>query len=256
MMSRLILFSVLTTGCIPQVTTDSDAVTFEEPVIGIVTDLGAGEVTITGADTVGAVVYREVEWSGSRRPSVEAWVSDGILYLTADCTGKVICQADHDVVVSEAIWSDIRTGAGDVLVRGLDEGARVETGSGDISLVQVYGDIFAETGSGALTIEDSIGALELSTGSGDVTVRAEQTSLLMLSTGSGDVDVDVLYGLLDADVATGSGDVVLAVPAGSYAMNISTGSGDVELSNVTEVVQSDRRIEISTGSGDVEVVGQ
>ena len=163
MKPNLILLSALTTGCVTHITTDADSVEFDEPVVGIITDLGAGEVTITGADTVGAVVYREVEWSGSRRPSVEAWVEDGILYLTADCTGKVVCQADHDVVVSETIWSDIRTGAGSVLVRGLDEGVRIETGSGDVSLMQVYGDIFAETGSGTLTIEDS-------TGSGDVEV--------------------------------------------------------------------------------------
>lgn len=256
MKSRLILLCALTAGCIVHVTTDADSVEFDEPVVGIVTDLGAGDVTITGADTVGAVVYREVEWSGSRRPDVEAWVEDGILYLTADCTGKVVCRADHDVVVSEAIWSDILTGAGSVSIRGLDEGARVETGSGDVSMWQVYGDISAETGSGAMTIEESIGDLELSTGSGDVTVREALTGRLVLSTGSGSVDVDIRDGLTDADVSTGSGDVVLAVPSGSYAMSISTGSGDVDLSNVTEAGQSDRRIEISTGSGDVEVVGQ
>ncbi|MFT5680164.1 MAG: hypothetical protein ACI8RZ_001069 [Myxococcota bacterium] len=254
MMSHLILLTALT-GCVVNVTTDSDSVEFDEPVVGIVTDLGAGDVTITGANTVGAMVYRDLEWSGSR-PDIDAWVEDGILYLTADCTRKVVCQAHHDVVVSEAIWSDIMTGAGNVSLRGLDEGARAETGSGDISMMQVYGDITAETGSGAVTIEDSIGDLDLSTGSGDVTVREAMTERLALSTGSGQVDVDIREGLSDADVSTGSGDVTLMVPSGSYSMSISTGSGDVDLANVTETNQSDRRIEISTGSGDVEVMGQ
>ncbi len=67
MMSRLSLIAALTGGCIVHVTTDADSVEFDEPVTGIVTDLGAGNVTITGADTTGAVIYREVEWSGERR---------------------------------------------------------------------------------------------------------------------------------------------------------------------------------------------
>jgi hypothetical protein len=68
--------------------------------------------------------------------------------------------------------------------------------------------------------------------------------------------VDIVDGLLDAEVSTGSGDVWLMVPSGGYAMSISTGSGDVSLSNVTTSDQADRHLTISTGSGDVDVVGQ
>ena len=256
MRARLALIATLTGGCVVHIATDSDSVEFDEPVIGVVTDLGAGDVIITGADTVGAVVYRDLEWSGEEPPEVSARVEDGVLYLTADCDEKIICRVNHEVIVSEAIWSEIATGSGSVTIRGLDEGAVIETGSGDISLVKVYGDITAETGSGEVSIEDGIGNLDLSTGSGDVTVRDALTAVLILSTGSGDVDVDISDGLNLADISTGSGDVEMAVPAGPYDLDISTGSGDVELSNVTESSDSDRIIDISTGSGDVRVMGQ
>lgn len=246
----------LTTGCVVHVYTDTDTVEFDEPITGVVTDLGAGSVTITGADTVGAVVYRSLEWSGERAPEVTAEVADGVLYLTADCEGRIICSADHEVIVSESIWTDIVTGSGDVSVRSLDEGATIETGSGDIALSGVYGSVSAETGSGKVSIEDGIGDLDLSTGSGDVVVTDAIAAQLILSSGSGDVEATITDGLSRADLSTGSGDVTLAVPAGGYDLDITTGSGDVELSNITESSTADRRLEISTGSGDVRVSGR
>lgn len=246
----------LTTGCVVHVYSDADTVAFDEPVSGVVTDLGAGSVTITGADTVGAVVYRSLEWSGERAPEVTAVVEDGILYLSARCEGKVVCSVDHEVIVSEDIWSDIKTGSGDVSVRNLDQGATIETGSGDLSLSGVYGNVSAETGSGEISIDDGIGDLDLSTGSGDVVVRDAIAGQLFLSSGSGEVEASITDGLALADLSTGSGDVTLRVPAGSYALDISTGSGDVELSNITQSSSTERRLEISTGSGDVRISGQ
>ena len=254
--SKLALIAVLCGGCMVHISTDSDSVEFDEPVTGIVTDLGAGDVVITGANTVGAVVYRDLEWSGQRRPEVSAVVEGGVLYLTADCSAQVVCKVNHDVIVSEAIWSDIMTGSGDVTMRGVDEGALIETGSGNITLSGVHGDISAGTGSGEVSIEDSIGDLDLSTGSGDVVVSNAIAALLIASTGSGDVVAEVNTGLNVAEISAGSGDVELTVPSGSYAMNISTGSGDVELSGVSDDSDGDRRLSISTGSGDVRVRGQ
>ena len=253
---RLAPLAILLGGCVVHISNDTDTIEFDEPVSGIVTDLGAGSVVITGAQTSGAVIYRDLTWSGEQQPEVSAVVEDGILYLSADCGHKAVCQANHEVVVSEDIWADISTGSGDVELRALDQGARVETGSGNITTSSVYGNIIAETGSGDLSIEDGVGDLELSTGSGNVRVQDAQVERLSLSTGSGDIEVEITAELTDGDVSTGSGDVALSVPAGSYALDISTGSGDVELSGITDSAASDRRLQISTGSGDVEVHGE
>jgi hypothetical protein len=202
------------------------------------------------------VVYRDLMWSGERQPEVSAVVENGILYLSADCSEKVVCQADLEVIVSEEIWADIQIGSGDVELRGLDKGAVVETGSGSITTSRVSGSITAETGSGDLNIEGGMGDLDLSTGSGSVQEQAAQATLLSLTAGSGDTEAEIADGLLDAQVLTRSVDVSLTIPAGADALDISTGLGDFELSEVTDSTAAERRLQISSGSGHVEVRGE
>lgn len=86
------------------------------------------------------VGYRDLMWSGERRPEVSAAVENGALYLSADCSETVICQADHEVIVSEEIWADIQTGSGDVVLSVVTDSAAAErrlqinSGSGDVEV--------------------------------------------------------------------------------------------------------------------------
>ncbi len=259
-MSRMapifIIAAALSSGCVVHVTSDSDALEFDEPITALVTDLGSGDVTITGADLQGAEVYRAIEWAGSDRPALSAWVEDGVLYLVSQCNGMLFCSVNHEVIVSQDIWADITTGSGEIQVKGLDQGIYAETGSGNIALTNIVGASVLTTGSGDIDMQDVIGDIDLSTGSGDIAAQRTTAEVIVASTGSGDVSMELGSGLMEADISTGSGDVDLQVPAGTYAVDISTGSGDVDISGITQSSSSDRWLEVDTGSGDVTLTGQ
>ena len=91
--------AILLVGCV--VHTDTDTIELDEPVSGVVTELVWSSVISTGAQVSGAVVSRDLMWSGERQPEVSAVVENGTLHLSADCSEKGSCQTDHEVIVSK-----------------------------------------------------------------------------------------------------------------------------------------------------------
>lgn len=166
----------------------------------------------------------------------------------------------------------LRTGAGDIKVRGRAGDTAARTGSGDVRLDAVDGDIEVTTGSGQVDAGEVSGRTRAKTGSGDLSlaglrgpaeVRAGSGTVrlggvrgdLIARAGSGDVTIaDVEAGRLD--LTTGSGDLRVGVHAGVTAeLDISSGSGRVrsDLDVADRAPQTSPAVVVRgrTGSGDV-----
>lgn len=251
-----LVIGMLASGCVLQAQSRSDAASFDEPIVGVVADVGAGDLVVTGTAVDGAEVFMGLEWTG-QEPDVTAEVVDGVLYLTVECRkGQLVCRVDSELIVPEGAWLSLLTGAGDLDIKGTAADIAARTGAGNVGLTAVLGDIEAETGSGDISMSDVAGVAVVGTGSGQVYGRQLDVAALDISTGSGDIDVEIEQAPGAVDISTGSGDVELVVPSGAYAVDISTGAGDVDVSGVTQQASADQRIEIDTGSGDVWVRGR
>jgi hypothetical protein len=243
-------------GCVLEVHSRSESISFDEDIVGVVTDLDEGDVRVTSTAIYGAELFQQLEWSG-REPDVRAEVIDGVLYVTTECrVGLGVCRIDQELIVPEGAWLELQTGAGNIDIKGTDADVVAGTGAGDIALSSASGLMVLETGSGNITMSDVLGEVAVSTGSGTVWGEALSVSTLEASTGSGDVELEAVTSPGTVDIQTGSGDVYLVVPSGVYALDLSTGSGRVDISNITSQDSAPRLIEVGTGSGDVNVWGR
>ena len=227
------LLAAATSGCILDTQTHTDAITIQEPIEGVVAVLGEGDVRVTGTSIDGAEIFQQLEWSG-RHPDITVNVSEGILYIEASCRAvQMVCRIDHELIVPEGAWIDVRTGSGHLDLKGSDADIVAITGEGDVSLSSVSGAMLLDTTSGNITLADVTGNLSLYSGSGDIWGSGLALSTLDAQTGSGDIEAALDAKPDSINVVTGSGDVALQVPQGAYAVDISTGAGDVDVEGIT-----------------------
>lgn len=199
--------------------TETDELTFDEPVGEIAFDLAAGNLDVRTADVAEVTVVRH--WSyGNDRPDVRADVQGDTLVLEVDCRNVFgNCWVDHELVVPYGV------------------------------------DVWGTTGSGDVLLTDIGGFLDVETGSGDVIASGLDATGALVETGSGNVALDFDDKPDGVDIDTGSGDVRVDLPSGSYDVDIDTGSGDIHLDGIESNSGATRTITVNTGSGDVTIRG-
>jgi hypothetical protein len=187
----------------------------EEQVSTVRVVVGAGDVTLEGADVADVNVSARIEGPANHL----GHVLDGDVLTLFDECHEHHCSVDVHAVVPAGLAVDVQTGSGDLDVSGL------------------------------------LGTLVLHTGSGDVRGQGLAAIELAAQTGSGDISLEVNEPAQNVRLQTGSGDVALGVPAGSYRLSNSTGSGDRRVHDVEGDPAAPGVIEIRTGSGDVTIDG-
>lgn len=141
---------------------------------------------------------------------------------------------------------DLRSGAGDLQVAGLQSNMKLHTGAGTIQVSDVNGQIDANTGAGAINIRGASGPVQLHTGAGEIIYQGSPTG--------------------DSSVDTGTGAIVLTLPAAAnIRVDLSTGmgavstnysvSGTVQRTEIKGVIGSgaDGQLRARTGIGSVEL---
>jgi len=247
--------TLMSSGCIFEAQTRSDAFSVEEEIVGVVVNVGAGDLEVIGTSIEGAEIFQQLEWSG-REPDSTISVQDGILTVSLTCrAGQLVCRADHELIVPEGAWLQLETGSGELDIKGTDADIAAGTGAGSIVLASASGFADLETGSGDVLLMDVAGDIVVSTGSGLISGSGLAAGLLQANTGSGDVELSLSVLQGGVDISTGSGDVELAVPRGSYAVDVSTGAGKVRVDGISDDPGAPRWIEVDTGSGDVHLEG-
>jgi DUF4097 and DUF4098 domain-containing protein YvlB len=186
-----------------------------DPVYEITLDVGAGDLSLRGADVSAVTVDARIEGPTNH---LAYRLEEGQLTVFDECN-EDHCSMDMRVLLPESLPLRVRTGSGDIQV------------------------------------ERTLGALLLRTGSGDILGSRVLGAELDAETGSGDVIVDAPGDVGRIRVKTGSGDVDLDVLSGAYQLNVSTGSGDRQVRGIEDVSDAPRSIDVRTGSGDVVIEG-
>lgn len=218
------------------VATDTTYTTFAKSVARLVfPGFGGSDVVITAGSADRVEVRRELRWDGKKRPqSQEVWEGD-TLTVSHNCgeATRDVCSMRYHITVAPGVTVQVRTTAGDVVVRGIAGAVSTEVISGDIQL------------------EGCAGPVVVKTVSGDVngSVRSSDVEVDGISG-----DVNLLFGQAPqrVTVTKTSGDTWLRVPkdSGPYRLEVETTTGDRKVGVQTDS-GAQRAISVRSTSGDV-----
>jgi hypothetical protein len=223
-------------------------------------DTGAGKVTVRAGDAssvriVGTLRTVDV-WSSERaaraireveaNPPVE---QKGNYVRVGHLFGELRkgIQISFEITVPAETSVRIKTGLGDVVVKGVRRGVRVDTGAGSIWLEGVGGEIWADTGLGDVDVRAAAGAVRVKSGAGSIKMEGRPGGTWRLDTSLGNITVRVAPGAafeVRAKTALGSihsrhtieiRDALLSseargkVRGGGALLDLSTGAGSIHI---------------------------
>lgn len=250
MLGSAFISDVRTTGPGVSTGTEENRTFAVAPGAALRVDNFAGNVTVRAGDEghITVVALRRAATSAGRDLILIQYqeMSGGLEIRTLRPTGLLAAQVELDVQVPPGTPVGIRTGSGNLEVRGITGGVRVETGSGNVTATGIGGGVDLHTGSGRIELQDAIGTVAVETGSGTLTLRGIEGDL-DAHTGSGGIRVEGASGQVRVD--TGSGSLEYrGMPAGECRFE--TGTGSVVLYLPAEL---DARVDLQTSSGGVDV---
>lgn len=123
-----------------------------------------------------------------------------------------------DLQVPRQIQSDVRTGDGNIDIRGITGETRLRTGDGSIEAESLLGSLRAESGDGHVRVRGRLDLLTLHTGDGsieaDVLPGSKMSAGWRVETGDGSVTLRLPpdFGA-DLDLHTGDGGISMDLPA-------------------------------------------
>lgn len=177
-----------------------------------------------------------------------------------------------EVRVPKSTRLDLRTGDGNVDVRGVHDDIKLHSGDGNIRIENVEGrldahtgdgnieirgskgDITLETGDGRIELDSADGTLKADTGDGPVRVRG-RFDVLDLKTGDGRIEAEAVAGsrmTSDWTLQTGDGSLSLRLPEDfSAEVDIHTSDGNIDLDMPVAVAgrTNNRTVRGKLGSG-------
>jgi DUF4097 and DUF4098 domain-containing protein YvlB len=241
----------------------------EAPILTV--DNFAGEVTVRAGegDSVRVVATKRAAREKDLDDiQVRMNERDGAVEIITDRpSGLKNLSVELEITAPAVTRVDVRTGGGDVNVRGIEGRTEANTGGGRIEVRDASGDLKLETGGGSIEVRDARGTVEARTGGGNIEVR-DATGLARLETGGGGIDYE---GQPQGNCLfeTGGGSIKLRLPADiSVRVDLDTGGGkiDVDFSvdgrvskqEVNGIIGSGDEAEIRahTGGGDINVIRQ
>jgi DUF4097 and DUF4098 domain-containing protein YvlB len=172
----------------------------------------------------------------------------GIVIDTLRPSSPANLSVQFDITAPADTSLDLRTGGGDIDVRGVTADVRVETGGGSVQ-VQDGARVDAHTGGGDIEIRDVTGPIAVNTGGGSIDVRGDATGI-DLQTGGGDIAYEGRpQG--DSHFETGGGSIDIRVPGDiSARVDLSTGGGDVSVDWPVQGQVEKADVKGSIGGGD------
>jgi hypothetical protein len=185
----------------------------------IVVRADAGDVDVRAGLTGDVVIQRRDAWLVDR-PTVKEHYRDGLLEIDTGCghlQAVLRCRSDLRIDAPPEVDVQIKTGSGDVDLRGLSGRADVETDSGDIRTHRLE----------------------------PVTVRA--------MTDAGDVSLDLFGQPTRTEARSDAGDVRVTVPYGPYHVDANAGGGNVKVEGLIRDDLAPQAIDALTDVGNVTV---
>lgn len=207
-------------------------------------DVGAGELSVTGASQPDMIMVRAMACADSQRRLDDldltqdrrgdrldiASETGDIGWGSVNLFGVSYAYIDVNIAMPPGLVIDIDDGSGDITVRDVSGDFSVDDGAGGIEITRVTGNLRINDGSGDIQVEDVTGSVRVEDGSGDMALYRISGDVHVLDDGSGDIRIETVGGNVTID-DDGSGDIRVRDVAGSFETG-DTGSGDVDYSDV------------------------
>jgi DUF4097 and DUF4098 domain-containing protein YvlB len=189
-----------------------------EPVTTLVIEAHTALVMIEAGD--GPITVKEIRGSTDRAPTTSHRVDGSTLRLTESGCGdaaRIRCDVEYQIRVPKATATEVTTGAGAVILRGLDGRMSVTTGAGAVSgdrLTMAEATVMTEAGATELHFLEAPSSVHTESEAGPVEVRVPGNQ-------SYAVDISATVG--------GSEVSVTRDPAAAHHINVRTGIGGVRV---------------------------
>jgi hypothetical protein len=173
----------------------------------------------------------------------------GMEIITDRPSGLQNLSVELEITAPANTQVDVRTGGGDVNVRGIEGEIEANTGGGSIEVRDASSDVRVETGGGDIEVWGASGAIEARTGGGSIEVR-DALGLARLETGGGSIDYE---GRTQGSCLfeTGGGSIKLRLPADiSARVELDTGGGEIDVEFPVEGRVSKQEVSGTIGGGD------
>ncbi len=138
-------------------------------------------------------------------------------------------EATWTISVPPRLGAAVRTGVGDVTIRGIDGPLTVKDGVGDVMIHGIRGPLTVKDGVGDVMVHGIRGPLTVKDGVGDVTIRADQAQFgqITATAGVGDAELKTADRTLSGTGMVGKH--LTWTGPGRGTMHIKTGVGDIEV---------------------------
>jgi hypothetical protein len=220
----------------------------------------AGTTVSLEGDTLAIRPPESSGWQWRRSPNllitVKVPLDSSIAVRTASADLRAVgrfAQAQVTLASGDAYVEDVTGDAhlgaasGNLTVRRVGGGLRMNSSSGDLEVGDVIGDVSLEAASGDITLRSAMASVRAETASGDIEIGVVREGESRIRSASGDVKVGVAAGTgvwLDVNTASGSTKNELTMGADApgasaastgaqLALRIRTASGDVQIRRFT-----------------------
>ena len=197
-----------------------------------------GAVRLTSTHEHAVRVHRSVT-HGWREAVIEERSDGSAATLRGTCPAVFArgCTVEYDIAVPDGFTVDVRSGSGDVDIRGI----RVQHLRTDVS-------------SARTTLVDVAGPLELRSSSGSLTAMRLNSADVKAEVSSGSTSLDFATAPSAVTVSASSGNVTLRLPNdGPYRVRAETSSGNKQI-GVPDHCTSSRAVTVTANSGSIAVL--
>jgi Putative adhesin len=197
-----------------------------------------GAVRLTSTHEHAVRVHRKAI-HGWREPVIEERLDGSAATLRGTCPAVFArgCTVDYDIAVPDGFTVDVRSGSGELDIRGI----RVQHLRTDVS-------------SARTSLVDVAGPMELRSSSGSVTAMRLNSADVKAEVSSGSTSLDFATAPSAVTVSASSGNVTLRLPVdGPYRVRAETSSGTKQI-GVPDHCTSPRAVTVTANSGNIAVL--
>lgn len=196
----------------------------------------SGDVKVVGVDQGPATVVADKRTFGKHCQIIISKKDKTLLIEVREGVSNTTCRVDFEISAPKAADLKLKSGSGDVAVKGISGTMEFSVGSGDVEVDGEIKNLKAYSGSGDISIKGLTAGGEVKTGSGEVELVYNQDPE--------DGDLSVILGSGDAKITfpetakvqtilkTGSGSVKNELgdnPEGRFRLMVKSGSGDLSI---------------------------
>lgn len=223
--------------------TETRSESYARPVSRVEVGSVLGSVSLSGTDSHGIDVRRELTWSGPEPEVGETWADDTFAVETV-CPDRFpqwvsrVCSVDYSAQVPADTDVEVNTTTAPIDMRGF---------GGELALTSTTGPI---------TVDDAVGPLSAGATTGDITGTDLRSARVDAQVRTGDLELSFTEPPDRVTATSTTGEVTIEVPRadGPYRVDVQTSTGEQRVDVAQDPdAEPDRRIDVTSTTGDVHI---